>query len=234
MDVLTGTSGYAYKEWKGDFYPEDLPDAEMLGYYAGRLPSVEVNNTFYRMPTSKTVGRWKKAVPEDFVFVLKGSRKITHHARLADVEEPMAHVTGTARELGPRLGAHLFQLPPWAKIDVDVLDRFLGLVPDDQRAALEFRHASWFEEEAYEVLRDHDAALVIADGEKVEVPKVSTATWGYLRLRRVDYDEESLGSWARLVREQDWERAFVFFKHENEATGPRLARRFLELVDEES
>lgn len=231
MKILAGTSGFAYKEWKGPFYPEDLADADMLAWYAGRLPTVEINNTFYRMPNRKTVDRWCEQAPDDFSFVLKATRRITHaKGRLADVDELLEYVLETVAPLGSRLGAHLFQLPPYQRRDDELLRGFLAKLPRDQRAAIEFRHESWLDDTVFEVLREHDVALVIADGEKVEIPRRPTASWGYLRLRDADYDPAELRDWADFVTSCDWSRAFVFFKHEDEGAGPALAARFLEVV----
>lgn len=231
MRILAGTSGYAYKEWKGPFYPEDLADGDMLAYYASRLPAVEVNNTFYRMPNARLIERLDDSTPESFRFVLKATRKITHSkGRLVEVADLVEYVTRTTAPLGDKLGAHLFQLPPYARADADVLRSFLDMLPEGHRAAFEFRHASWLDDEIYGILRDHDAAMVLADGEKVEIPRIATASWGYLRLRRPDYDGEALRDWLGFVRSQDWDHTYAFFKHEDEGAGPKLAARFLELA----
>ncbi len=230
MRLLSGTSGYSYKAWKGNFYPSDLPASRMLEHYCSKLPAVEVNNTFYRMPSAKMVQAWTEASPEPFRFVLKASRRITHHARLHEVDDLLRYLFDTTLPLGPRLGAHLFQLPPYAKIDLGRLDAFLQRIPSGQRVALEFRHHSWFADEVFDLLRRHDAALVIADGGKIEVPFVPTAGWGYLRLRRDNYDDEAMAGWVQRVLDTGWSEAFVFFKHEDEGAGPRMARQFLDLA----
>lgn len=230
MRLLPGTSGYSYKAWKGNFYPSDLPASRMLEHYCSKLPAVEVNNTFYRMPSARMVQAWIEATPEPFRFVLKASRRITHHARLREVDDLLRYLFDTTLPLGPRLGAHLFQLPPYAKIDPGRLDAFLQRIPSGQRVALEFRHHSWFEDEVFDLLRRHDAALVIADGGKIEVPFVPTAGWGYLRLRRASYDDEAMAGWVQRVLDTGWSEAFVFFKHEDEGAGPRMARQFLDLA----
>src|SRR5256885_1285071 len=201
MRILVGTSGYSYKEWKGTFYPEDLPADQMLRYYASRFKTVEINNTFYRMPSEKVLLGWASEVAEGFTFVLKASRRITHDKRLTDVGEEVSYFLKTASVLGEGLGPTLFQLPPNLKKDVPRLQAFLGLLPRRWRAALEFRHASWFDDEVYEVLRSRDAALCVADtGEEGDAPFVSTATWGYFRLRRVQYHEADLAAWAERIR----------------------------------
>jgi uncharacterized protein YecE (DUF72 family) len=218
--VRIGTSGYSYKEWKGPFYPADLPAGRMLSYYAARFDSVEINATFYRMPTEKVLLDWATQVPEQFTFVLKAPRRITHEGRLAGVEQAADYLFRTATVLGRRLGPTLFQLPPNFRKDLARLRAFLPLVPRGWRAAFEFRHDSWFDDDVFAALREHDAALCINDmGEgEVNAPFVSTATWGQLE------------SWAAQVGQQAWSDAFVFFKHEEEGTGPRLAAEFRTLL----
>jgi len=230
MQVLVGTSGYSYKEWKGTFYPPDLKAAGMLSYYAERLSTVEINNTFYRMPTTSLLEQWSTQVPPDFTFVLKGSQQITHMKRLKDVAEPVDYFLRTAAVLGPKLGPVFFQLPPNFKKDVGRLRDFLSLLPADRPVAFEFRHESWFDEETYTALRDKGAALCAADTDDSGdegAPIVPTGSWGYLRLRRADYDDAALRSWVERVRAQPWERAFVFFKHEDAGKGPAMAARFV-------
>ena len=233
MKALVGTSGYSYKEWKGKFYPEDLPADQMLQFYAQRFGTVEINNTFYRMPSSKLIAQWGEKVPDSFAFVIKASRRITHLGRLKDVGEPVAYLFDTIKELGDKLGAVLFQLPPYMKLDLERLETFLAMLPEATRVAMEFRHISWFDDAVYEALRSRNVAVCIADGElkKGEVPFVSTADWGYLRLRRVNYDEGKLDEWVRKIREQAWEDVFVFFKHEDDAAGPSLAESFIARFD---
>ncbi|HEY4231626.1 MAG TPA: DUF72 domain-containing protein [Thermoanaerobaculia bacterium] len=229
MRVLTGTSGFSYKEWKGSFYPEDLPADAMLRYYAERLPAVEINNTFYRMPKAQLLAGWAEEVPDGFRFVLKASQRITHFKRLKDVSEEVGYFLRVAATLGDRLGPILFQLPPNLKKDLPRLAEFLDLLPAATRAALEFRHASWFEDDVFEALRARGAALCLAEDEELAAPLVATAGWGYLRLRRPDYGEAEIRAWADRVRAQAWEEAYVFFKHEDAGTGPRLATEMLSL-----
>ena len=236
--LLAGASGFSYKPWKGSFYPADLPDAGMLGYYAARLPAVEINNTFYRLPKAKMLEDWAAQTPDGFRFVLKASRRITHMQRLKDVGELLGYLFETAGALGPKLGPLLFQLPPHLKKDLDRLRAFLDLVPADRRVALEFRNASWFEDDVFAALRAHDAALCVAEttpddkeGGNEAAPLVATASWGYLRLRRDDYADADLESWAERIRGQDWSEAYVFFKHEDEGAAPKLALRLMEIVD---
>jgi uncharacterized protein YecE (DUF72 family) len=228
--VRVGTSGYSYKAWKGTFYPADLPDAQMLPYYASRLGVVEINNTFYRMPTQTVVLKWAEAVPPDFCFVLKAPQRITHQKRLSPLaSKDLAFFLETGSVLESRLGALLFQLPPFFKRDVPRLAAFLDLVPSNVRVAFEFRHASWFDDEVYEALRARGAALCSADTDEsgdAGAPIVVTAPFGYLRLRRSEYGDADLASWAERVSGQPWREAFVFFKHEDEGKGPELAERF--------
>ncbi len=233
MDLHVGTSGYSYKEWKGSFYPEDLKNADMLSYYGRRLNAVEINNTFYRLPKASVLEGWAEQVPKSFRFSIKASRRITHFKRLKpEAKDETEYLLDTVRTLGSRLGTLLFQLPPNMKADVDRLAAFVDLLPSGAPAAFEFRHDSWKDPAVHEVLRSHGAALVCADTEDSEEdePVVATAPWGYLRLRRPTYDEDDLRRWAESVRAQPWDRAFVFFKHEDEAAGPRMAGRFMELA----
>lgn len=233
MHIRAGTSGFAYKEWKGHFYPADVKPEGMLRFYGAQFPAVEINNTFYRMPTEKLLLSWAEQVPEGFRFVLKASQRITHRRRLKEAGEELGYFLRTANVLGKRLGPTLFQLPPNLKQDLPRLADFLALVPRAWRAAFEFRHASWFDDGVYRLLRDHDAALVVADTDEDEselrVPFVATAGWGYLRLRRPAYDGAALRAWADRLRAQAWSDAFVFFKHEDEGAGPALAREFVAL-----
>ena len=230
MQVLVGTSGYSYKEWKGTFYPEDLKAPDMLHHYAERLATVEINNTFYRMPTASLLEHWAEQVPEGFTFVLKGSQRITHMKRLKDVADPVEYFFRTTATLGPKLGPVFFQLPPNFRKDLLRLREFLALLPADRPVAFEFRHESWFDEEVYAALREKGVALCAADtddsGEE-GAPIVPTASWGYLRLRRAEYDDAALQGWIDRVQAQPWERAFVFFKHEDAGKGPAMAARFV-------
>ncbi|HEX9636498.1 MAG TPA: DUF72 domain-containing protein [Acidobacteriota bacterium] len=230
MRAWVGTSGYSYAEWKGSFYPAELRADQMLRFYAQRFRAVEINNTFYRMPSSELLARWKQQVPEDFRFVLKAPQSITHRQRLQNSDATLAILFEKAGELGAKLGPILFQLPPQLRLDLPRLEAFVALLPPGRRAAFEFRHRSWFDDQVFEALRARDLALCIADGEvDGEIPLVATASWGYLRLRRVAYDGAALEAWAQRIRPQPWSDVYVFFKHEDEATGPKLAARFLEL-----
>src|SRR5574341_1394826 len=231
MNLYVGTSGYSYKEWKGTFYPQDLPAKQMLRYYGERFRAVEINNTFYRMPKASVLEAWAAEVPTDFRFVLKAPQRITHMQRLKDAGDSVKYLIEVAGVLRERLGPLLFQLPPNLKKDAGRLRDFLALLPPERPAAIEFRHASWFDEEVFGLLNDHRAALCIAEAEgDLKVPFVATADWGYMRLRRPDYGDPELSAWAKRVRGQDWRDAFIFFKHEEEGKGPLTAKRFLELA----
>jgi uncharacterized protein YecE (DUF72 family) len=226
-----GTSGFSYPEWKGSFYPEKMAAKDMLRFYAGRFPTVEINNTFYRMPKEALLRGWAEQVPEHFAFVIKASQRITHIQRLKECESLLRHLFGVVDVLGPRLGPLLFQLPPNFKKDVPRLVAFFDAMPERRRVAVEFRHASWFDDEVFEALRARDAALCVADtGEEPIAPLVATAGWGYLRLRREEFGDAELRDWARRIREQPWSDAFVFLKHEEEGRGPRLAARLMEFL----
>jgi uncharacterized protein YecE (DUF72 family) len=218
MRVVAGTSGFSYKEWQGSFYPEKHPASRMLEFYAERLPTVELNNTFYRMPGEALVQGWQDKSPEHFRFVLKAPRSMTHSRKLVDCAESVARFVSVSSRLGAKLGPMLFQLPPFFQKDTARLDAFLGGLPKGVRAAFEFRHPSWFDEATFAVLRSHDTALCTADVDDVEPPPiVPTASFGYLRLRRLDYTPEQITGWAEQVRRQPFEEAYVFFKHELEA-----------------
>jgi len=231
MHLYVGTSGYSYKEWKGNFYPKDLPAQQMLHSYGECFRTVEINNTFYRMPSASVLEGWANTVPADFKFVLKAPKQITHIKGLKDADDSVSHLIDVAGTLKSRLGPLLFQLPPTSKKDAPKLRAFLGLLPSHCRAAFEFRHASWFDEEVFGLLRQHHAALCIAEAESdLEVPFVATADWGYLRLRRPDYGDAELKAWLKQVEKEDWQDAFVFFKHEDEGKGPLMAKRFMELA----
>jgi uncharacterized protein YecE (DUF72 family) len=229
MRVRAGTSGFSYKEWKGSFYPEDLPASRMLAFYAERLTAVEINNTFYRMPKPALLEGWSAEVSPEFRFVLKASQRITHFKRLKEAGDEVAYFFRVAATLGERLGPALFQLPPNLKKDLPRLEAFLETLPAGARAAFEFRHASWFEDDVFAALRSRGAALCLAEDEELATPVVATADWGYLRLRRQDYKDADVSAWAARVREQAWSEAYVFFKHEDAGSGPRLAAQFLEL-----
>lgn len=231
MNVLVGTSGYSYKEWKGPFYPEGLKNDDMLRYYAERLPTVEINNTFYRMPRERVILNWADSTPERFQFVLKASRRITHLGRLENVESELRYFLQASAALGDKRGPSFFQLPPNMKADPARLGEFLSLLPPDWRAAFEFRHPSWFVDEVYDVLRVRGAALVLAETDDDEAPDVVTADWGYVRLRRTEYSEGDLARWAERVGTYPWDEAFVFLKHEDKGLGPKYAELLLTALE---
>lgn len=228
-----GTSGFSYKEWRGIFYPEALPERLFLGFYGERFATVEINNTFYRMPAPALLAKWKAEVPPAFIFALKAPQRITHYKQLADVAGDVQQFLEVSAGLGLQLGPLLFQLPPYLRRDLGKLRALLALVPPARRVALEFRHPSWHDAETYAVLRDHGAALCLADTDAMPeaAPVVSTAPWTYVRLRREHYNKAALASWAHDL--ETFTEAFVFFKHEERGAGPAVAAAFAALVGEE-
>jgi len=231
MNLYVGTSGYSYPKWKGKFYPKDLPAKGMLRYYAENFRSVESNSTFRGMPKPDVLKRWTEEVPEEFKFAIKAPQQITHFKRLKDSKDLLSDVFDVASVLEKRLGPVLFQLPPNFKKDATRLGDFLALLPKGGRAAFEFRHESWFDEEIFNLLKKHRVALCLAEADnELKVPFVATADWGYLRLRREDYTDAELMAWVKIVQKQDWSDVFIYFRHEDEAKGPKFAKRFLELA----
>ncbi len=229
--IWVGTSGYNYPEWKGSFYPAKLSAAKMLPFYSTAFSTVEINYSFYRIPSEKTLTGWNGATPDAFRFSLKAPRRITHDARLRDCAELVDLFCGLARVLGPKLGILLFQLPPSFKKDLAVLDAFLGILPLETRAAFEFRHASWHDPDVFSRLADRNLALCIADSERLTTPVVATADYGYLRLREEGYSEADIARWGRTIRDQRaWTESFVYFKHEREGKGPDFAHRLRETL----
>ncbi|HTE56454.1 MAG TPA: DUF72 domain-containing protein [Kofleriaceae bacterium] len=255
MELYAGTSGFSYPEWRGPFYPADLPDAQLLAYYADRLRTVEINNTFYRMPRAEMLARWAERVPDGFRFVLKAPQRITHKSRLEGTADAVAYLWRTASSLGGRVGPLLFQLPPYQRADVERLRRFLGELPVGMQAAFEFRHASWNQPEVMDVLRDAGCALCAADSDPPaepvpperlprgstedaaiephsepdpgDSPMVATADFGYLRLRRASYTDAELDAWISRIRTEGrrWREVYVFFKHEDAGAAPAMAAR---------
>ena len=220
MKLLAGTSGYAFKEWKGAFYPKELKDDGMLGFYASKFPAVEINNTFYRLPKENVLREWAAQVPETFTFAVKASQRITHHARLKEqAADTVDFLLKNTSVLGERLGPILFQLPPNLKKDTNRFRGFLGLLPSDRRYVFEFRHESWFDDEIYDAMRERDIAMCIIEQDEFKCPVVSTASWGYLRLHKLDYDNAALTEWANCVTNQRWKEAYVFFKHDESEAG---------------
>jgi uncharacterized protein YecE (DUF72 family) len=232
--ILVGTSGYNYPEWKGSFYPSDLPAAKMLPYYASKFHTVEINFTFYRMPTSKIVAGWAAQVPAGFRFTLKAPKRITHDKRLraADVADSLHAFVSVAGELGPGLGALLFQLPPNFKKDLPLLNEFLSLLPPKITAAFEFRHDSWLSDDTYDALRARNIALCIADSEKRETPAMTTADYAYFRLRDEGYQDADIARWTASVKElgAKCSDVFVYFKHEDEGKGAAFGQQMLQLL----
>jgi len=229
LRLYSGTSGFSYKEWKGKFYPEDLPASGMLHYYAQQLPAVEINNTFYRMPKREMLQNWCEQVPDTFRFSIKASQRITHKKRLKECEEECAYLFKNIAVLGDRLGVVLFQLPPYLRKDAERLKNFCSQLPDNSPISFEFRHYTWRDEEIYDILREHNFACCIADMDEGETTLISTADWGYLRLRRSVYTQKELQKWHKQIVAQPWQYAFVFFKHEDDCGGPELAAKFLGL-----
>ena len=232
MKFWIGTSGFQYAEWKGNFYPEDLPPPKMLPFYAERLSTTEINYTFHRIPSAKTIDNWKQLTPENFRFALKAPQKITHWLKLRDCADTLRHFYDVVSRLGEKLGPVLFQLPPNFKKETFVLGDFVNGLPGGMRAAFEFRHESWFDDEIFEILKTRNVALCIADTERLETPKAAPADYGYLRLRREDYADADVKGWSEFVREQkpNWKDAFVYFKHEESGIGPKLAKQMMELL----
>jgi uncharacterized protein YecE (DUF72 family) len=232
MRIHIGTSGYNYPEWRGTFYPAELASSKMFGFYSQRFRTVEINYTFYRMPTPKTTKGWHDQAPPGFLYTLKAPRQLTHDRRLVNCEEPLARFVDAARGLGAHLGTLLFQLPPNFRCDVGKLSAFLAAMPKDVRPAFEFRHDSWLTEEIYALLRSHGTALCIADFGDKTTPLQATARHGYFRLRDEGYQKADLETWAGRVldRAADWDDAFVYFKHEEQGKGPEFAKLFGEIL----
>jgi uncharacterized protein YecE (DUF72 family) len=228
MKLHAGTSGYAFKEWKGSFYPPDLKDDAMLGYYASKFPTVEINNTFYRLPKEGVLQAWAAQVPEPFTFAIKASQRITHHARLKpEGASAVEFLLKNTSALAGRLGPILFQLPPNLKKDFDRLRTFLDALPADRRYTIEFRHESWFDEDVFAALRARDIPMCIVEQPEFASPVVSTASWGYVRLHRFDYDDAMMAEWAKRLAAQPWSETYVYFKHdEGIGSGPPAVDAF--------
>jgi uncharacterized protein YecE (DUF72 family) len=232
MAIWVGTSGYNYPEWRGSFYPEKFPTTKMLPFYAARLATVEINYTFYRIPKPDILAGWSRQVPPAFRFTLKAPKRITHDARLRDCAELLKYFLDTAATLGPRLGMLLFQLPPFFKKDLAVLDAFLENFPAQTRAAFEFRHFSWLSQEVFERLRARNLTLCVADSENSSTPVEITADCGYFRLRDEGYTPRDIEQWARTIQEKTsrCRDVYVYFKHEEAGTGPQFARLLLDAL----
>ena len=230
MRLLAGTSGFSYKEWVGEFYPDKLAAKDMLAHYATRLPIVEINNTFYRMPNAASIQSWRSQVPDSFRFAIKVPRRISHIKRLRDCGEELAFLLRALADLSPSLGSLLVQLPPHARCDEAALAGFLSHVPEGTRVAFEFRNASWLVPAVFKQLESRNAALVQSESDDTFEPLPWTADWAYLRLRRVDYAAEDLSRWLARIEASGVTEAQVFFKHEDGATGPKLAAQLLAMV----
>jgi uncharacterized protein YecE (DUF72 family) len=230
MRLLAGTSGFSYKEWLGAFYPEKLPAKAMLSFYATKLPIVEINNTFYRMPNRAAIEAWQSQVGSSFRFAIKAPRRISHLKRLKDCGPEVRALSEALADLGSNFGSLLIQLPPFAKCDVAALEQFLPELPAGWRCAFEFRNASWHTPEVLALLRGRNAALVQSESDDEFEPLPWTADWAYLRLRKVEYTERELTAWLERLAAARVAEAQVFFKHEDAATGPKLAERMLALA----
>lgn len=222
MRLWIGTSGYSYAEWKGSFYPSDLAATKMLSYYAERFPTVEINATFYRMPTDKLLAGWMKQAPEHFRFTLKAPRYISYSKRVEESADAIKFFLGRGEKLGKNRAALLFQLPPLVKKDVGLLKDFLVHLPRDARVTFELREPSWHSDDVYTALADAGAALCISDSEKLTMPIVATTTWGYFRLRDQGYERADLEKWHAQITSQKWEEAYVYFKHEDAGKGAQF------------
>jgi uncharacterized protein YecE (DUF72 family) len=234
MKIFTGTSGFGYKEWKGNFYPEKISAPKMLPYYSSRLETVEINNTFYRMPTATVVSSWAEEVPAGFLFAIKAPQIITHIKRLHSVGEETRFFLGSISVLEAKLGCVLFQFPAGFHADVKLLEAFLDHIPPKVPCAFDFRSASWFNSTTFDLLSKRKFCLGMEDTDEKPIQEIiSTAPWGYFRMRRADYTDSALKEWAQKLQTQQWDKAFVFFKHEDDeaARGPQLAMRFRELTE---
>jgi uncharacterized protein YecE (DUF72 family) len=232
MGLWVGTSGYAYPEWRGSFYPEKMPTSKMLPYYAERFPTVEINNTFYRMPNAKLLEGWSAQVPEHFRLTLKAPQRITHQKRLRDCADEVKFFLEVAATLGPKLGAILFQTPPYLRMNLELLDGFLEMLPAGLVAAFEFRHASWMEPDVFSRLQAKGLALCIADSEKFSTPVEITAGYAYFRLRDEGYQPSDIERWAQTIRDKTshCSEVFVYFKHEEAGIGTEFAKHLIALL----
>jgi len=230
MRVRVGTSGFSYKAWKGVFYPEKIKNDAMLAYYGEQLDTVEINNTFHRMPRAELLETWASKVPEDFSFVLKAPRRISHKKGFEGVAELLEVFATNAGTLGARLGPALFQFPPWFKKDFEILAKLTSGIPDGFRCAMEFRHESWFDDATYEFLSERRLALVVSDQKVAQPPVIKTAPFGYFRFRQDSYSDEEMTAWAARLKQTGWDEVYVFYKHEDEGAAPKMAARFREIL----
>ncbi|MEJ2614985.1 MAG: DUF72 domain-containing protein [Ignavibacteriaceae bacterium] len=230
MKLYVGTSGYSYKEWKGKFYPEDIKPDNMLNFYSDQFSTVEINNTFYRMPQRFVLETWKKQVPADFRFSVKAPQRITHMKKLKDVDEDIRYFIDIITSLGNKLGIILFQFPPYFRKNTELLQNFTNLLPKNITAAFEFRHESWFEDDVFSCLKEKDFPLCLSETDKEpDIDITGTASKGYLRLRKSDYTEKEIKNWYDKIKKQNWETVFVFFKHDDEAKGTKYSKHLIEL-----
>jgi uncharacterized protein YecE (DUF72 family) len=231
MKLYVGTSGYSYNEWKGNFYPEKIKTKEMLYYYAERFSTVEINNTFYRIPRKEVFESWKEQVPAEFRFILKAPQLITHIKRLkTDTKDTLDYFTKVSSELGEKRGVVLFQLPPSFKLNLERLNDFINIIPQELKCAFEFRQPDWFNDEVYNLLKKKNYALCLSDTDEEPVKElINTAEWSYLRLRRTNYTKKNLTDWHKKIAEHPWKEVYIFFKHEDEGKGPEFAKKFIEL-----
>ena len=230
--LLAGASGYSFKEWKGTFYPEKMKPEQMLPFYSQRLPTVEINNTFYQMPKAAVLENWARSTPESFKFAIKASRRITHMSRLKaeSAADSVNFLYRNLAALGAKRGPVLYQLPPFLKKDVARLADFLAILPADHRAAFEFRNESWFSDEVYDALKGAGAALCLSEREdNAPPPLVESAPWGYVRLRLETYSDDDLALWARRLAATGWQEIYVYFMHE--PTAPGYAQRLMSFVE---
>jgi uncharacterized protein YecE (DUF72 family) len=229
MNIFVGTSGYNYKEWKGNFYPEDLSDKKMLHYYSEHFNTVEINNTFYRMPKKQVLENWMTQVPKNFKFIIKAPKRITHIKKL-EADDSAEYFIKTAASLKDQLGVLLFQLPPYLKKDIDKFNTFLKTIPENIKAAFEFRNKSWLDDEVFNILKEHNSALCLTDTDEDPVNElIPTAGWIYLRLRKTDYKNAAIKKWKKMILSGSWNEAYVLFKHEDEGKGPEFAEKFLKV-----
>jgi uncharacterized protein YecE (DUF72 family) len=231
-NVYIGTSGFAYKEWKGPFYPDDLKDQDMLSFYAGRFPSVEINYTFRRQPAPKTLDAWSERTPREFRFALKAHQRITHTRRLRDTDSAVSEFLDRVRVLGDRLGPILFQCPPTLQFDRGLIESFVGYLPPTFRYAMEFRHESWAA--ARDLLADQGVAWCVAETDETTGAReaFTAEPFGYLRLRKEEYAEEELTAWAEMIGKAaaDGRDVYCFLKHEEKGAGPRFAETLARLL----
>ena len=231
MNLYVGTSGYSYKEWKGSFYPATIPAKDMLSYYASRFQAVELNNTFYRLPQPGMIESWKSQVPDNFRFSVKASQFITHFKQLKDAASTTKLMLTRFAAFEDRLGAVFFRLPPDMKKDIKRLEKFLKALPADIPAAFQLEDPTWVDDDVSALLRSQNRALCVVDTDEMPAGGITkTSDWGYMRLRRASYTDSELKKWITRMRAQEWTKTFVFFKHEDEGTGPKLAAQFLKLA----